>query len=173
MERIKLSWQDGFGSVEDVQHQAALAKWMYSLDTVFEVGETGEDGATWHPDLIAIKDSESDYSILKVGTFDPKIIQDQYSGAWCSDGDGIVLGKIKSHTASYFDALYSAYVIMVDWYGRGGFHTSSTECHIGVYRRYRIDKSQPFSPVSPLRYAPGLLPNVPVQYDLTLMEVDE
>ena len=70
-------------------------------------------------------------------------------------------------------ATYNQYVISVVWETGSLLPSASTTCKIDVFRRYRIDKSQSFAPSCQTPYAPGVIPEIPSQYDITLCEVDE
>ncbi len=163
-----LSWDATGGEDLETKAQAAMLRYIYGLDTVLDVGDT-TDGTDFVPRRTGAK--VSTFARVSFGATDPLIAPNEHAGAWCIDEAGTVIGRIASHTASYLSA--GVYVIDITWDAGTDLPTATSTCKIDVFRRFRIDKTQPFAPTCQMPYVPGIISDIPTQYDITLEEVDE
>jgi len=183
-----LSWERAGGEEADPARQAAMMRYIYSLDTVLDIGET-TDGRGWAARFAGhILPGTGVRLVLDRNT--ETCAPNEYAGAWCTDGEGQTLGRIVRHSAprrptsaeaeSYALAPSERYtldpgedwVVDIDW-GEQDVPFEGAALHVDAFRRYRIDKGQAFALASPVPYAPGRLPEIPVQYEITICEVDE
>jgi hypothetical protein len=163
-----LSWDSTGGEDAKTKAQAAMLRYIYGLDSVFDVGDS-TDGTDFVPRRTGSK--VSTFNRVSFGTTDPLIAPNEHAGAWCIDETGTIIGRIDSHTASYLSS--GVYVIDITWQSGTDLPTATSVCKIDAFRRFRIDKTQPFSPVCQMPYVPGIISDIPTQYDITLEEVDE
>jgi len=163
-----LSWDATGGEDLETKAQAAMLRYIYGLDTVLDVGDT-TDGTDFVPRRTGSK--VSTFARVSFGATDPLIAPNEHAGAWCMDEAGTVIGRIASHTASYLSS--GVYVIDITWDAGTDLPTATSTCKIDVFRRFRIDKTQPFAPTCQMPYVPGIISDIPTQYDITLEEVDE
>ena len=163
----KLSWTTPSGRDHDPAAQAAIMRLIYALDTVYDIGET-RDGIHWYPRFTLCKyGAHTCARVEKYITIAPN----EYAGAWCIDGSGKIVGRIIEHSAiQKIDN--DNWGIYIDW-GNQDIKIEGEILHVDAFRRYRVDKSQPFAVSSPVPYAPGRLPEIPTQYEITIVEVDE
>jgi len=187
-ETKKLVWNTAGGDeAADPSQQAAMLRYIYSLDTVLEVGEASPESASsnWQYAFLAqnhnTEEGPHTFDRIRINNLNQNIMRapNAYTGAWCMDGQGIVLGRIHEQSAPYMIPVDPEYpegekVCVMD-IGWGDHDTASADktIFVDIFRTYRIDKSQSFAPTSPVMYAPGRLPYIPTQYELTLAEVDE
>lgn len=163
-----LSWDSTGGEDAKTKAQAAMLRYIYGLDSVFDVGDS-TDGTDFVPRRTGSK--VSTFNRISFGATDPLIAPNEHAGAWCIDEAGTIIGRIDSHTASYLSS--GVYVIDITWQSGTDLPTATSVCKIDAFRRFRIDKTQPFSPVCQMPYVPGIISDIPTQYDITLEEVDE
>lgn len=163
-----LSWDATGGEDLETKAQAAMLRYIYGLDSVFDVGDS-TDGTDFVPRRTGVKVSTFDR--VSFGSSDPMIAPNEHAGAWCMDEADTVIGRIAAHTASYLSS--GVYVIDITWDDGTDLPAATSTCKIDAFRRFRIDKTQPFAPTCQMPYVPGIISDIPTQYDITLEEVDE
>lgn len=163
-----LSWDGTGGEDATTKMQAAMLRYIYGLDSVLEVGDSS-NGTDFVPKRVGEK--VSTFERVSFGANDPMIAPNEHAGAWCTTESGDTIGRIDSHTKSYL--VDGVYVIDITWQPGTDLPAVANICKIDCFRQFRIDKSQPFSPLCQMPYVPGVISDIPTQYELTLEEVDE